>query len=182
MLQDLGSAYDLTDLQDKAVAAFTAVVSIASDLYGAASSSVAAAKFGLGWTYAARGKYDTAYRYFGEGNGIVTTELIRDWSLNGLELSKNRYRQIGSDSGFIGAVQSGSRIKIDDKAGRTALASSLFETMQWAHITDFGVLTWINGGEGLQRRYRATEKIEGTAGYVRCVRACSKIPHRRLRV
>lgn len=135
-LLDLGSAYDLKGDRKSALGVFKAARDLNTALFGADSTAVAGTSFGLGWLHAAEKQYEHALASFEDGNEIVVKRLLGDWSLSGLEVAGNRYRPSGSESGFIGAIQSGSRIVLNDPMAKKALAKRLFEAAQWADIAD----------------------------------------------
>jgi CHAT domain-containing protein/tetratricopeptide (TPR) repeat protein len=135
-LQDLGSAYDLKGDSTKALDTFKAAIDLNTKLYGADSPAVAASNFNLGWFRAAQKDYEQALNSFEDGNRIVVQRLLNDWSLSGLEVAGNRYRPSGSEFGFTGAIQAGSRIELNDPVAKNTLAKRLFVAAQWADIAD----------------------------------------------
>jgi tetratricopeptide (TPR) repeat protein/CHAT domain-containing protein len=135
-LQDLGAAYDLKGDSNRALATYKTALDLNTKLFGPESPAVAATNFGLGWLHAAKKEYEPALSSFESGNKIVIQRLLKDWSLSGLEVAGNRYRPSGSEYGFTGAVQAGSRIKLDDPIAKKNLAKKLFEVAQWADIAD----------------------------------------------
>ena len=107
-----------------------------SNLFGSDSPAVANIDFGIGWLYSAQKAYEKSHKAFEEGNRIVVERLSKDWSLSGLDVSAVRYRPFNSEYGFIGEIQSGSRINLTDETAKIQLADKLFQAAQWANIAD----------------------------------------------